>query len=1359
MLPVLNMSNVIETNSASLPRIKNGGNPESNDIDTGKKMSKEFSARKLFDIETAHSKSSSEDSVEKEIKKLQASERSKERRISDYLAHELDKIMKADIEQEKRVSEELGLLVNLGLSPTCSVKSDTIREANDHRKQDSQISGQSSDKTNVQIHDDQSFTKTSTTSTTKAMNNSTEIQHAFSQMASPAILPHNLNRISQKPHSTQGANTNLTTQKKPNNDTQHKSPSQSPTNVITPQNTSRTNIKLPTYKKSMQTYSNIVSSHSNHMKILEDARKQAIEKIQENGLNTSSNFLSQSQSNLTSSSSPSSHLQSSDLSKPANQITGRNAESNSLENPQNLREETQSEGLNQNMIKLNQPSNTEGPLIFNHAQHMDMLDEVKEHVIHKMQQENKITEIEETNEEVLSSMYDQSIETEDDQSHMMPDSWEHYGRQLQMIHDENNRNNPQQINESDYQGGDEASSQSIEFSETNKRKSETSNIPEFDFLPPEKMEKYDHEVGTGTDPSMTNNHALLFLQSMKQSSSATLAIESYITSVATSTLEPMHEKNDQSQPEQIKTSNNNMNKRREEPIISDGDASSSIHSHPFMPPSFEHPLLSSSFIKVSNSLGNEIESKSSSETSPEKSGFSKSFGTNQALSLLKKEIEKDQENLMRETENLHGKNSEAFKRLSKILNSDEAGKSDTDLIDEEQEKKGNEKDLLYRARSGDEEYIECETMSMSTLTVEREPTNRRKETFSARQYLQRTKQILKNEEFEQKEQERRSNLSIRDRFIETVQATPLDSSFELERAINISKEIERPPTPIVSISSQNGMDRSMDESLEKKLLPTAIVSDSPTEDKDIESQFKSGIVNDEMFEKSSISTFASIEDKKKPFRKIGSKEFRSSTRSTLLFGTTSPLSRSMENETSSSGTKLTSELQSSNESSASSNDEFELLSGSFSAGSYIYESLSEYSESLAHSNEYISEERIPEFKKATQDPLKPSQGIDCTVSTLTEDTDAFRFWREEEHRAYYQRFATRTPSKPPDLLDDIDKSRWSALHKHIVLLFARPELIPLSMKKVNTNDLSTPLHSAVWMAPPALSILMIKLAAKCEGVLESYDKDKNTPLHLCAANLQSVPNNFDLNTSFHFKDKGYKSRDKNSNDGGDQILDTKVLSTLVEAAPSTVQSQNSAGDTPLHLLVSFTQDSKSDESEKMSIDDAVIILLNVEPNVCNLQDKTGATPLHLAIANNCSECVLNSFVSCCPEACAIQDENGMLPLHYVAAFNQTPLKSVKRIFEANPNAIFQVSRNGDTPLHIAVSNAASNIVTTDGKVKKKSLKLFEYLVVSLDLRFQSNNMQDPLSMRNKEKVSYHGMPRAFCIFALDISHTNPLWYS
>ncbi|KAL7529080.1 hypothetical protein ACHAXR_007924 [Thalassiosira sp. AJA248-18] len=103
----------------------------------------------------------------------------------------------------------------------------------------------------------------------------------------------------------------------------------------------------------------------------------------------------------------------------------------------------------------------------------------------------------------------------------------------------------------------------------------------------------------------------------------------------------------------------------------------------------------------------------------------------------------------------------------------------------------------------------------------------------------------------------------------------------------------------------------------------------------------------------------------------------------------------------------------------------------------------------------------------------------------------------------------------------------------------------------------TVLHVAAWKVPPALAVMMIRLMPKDSRemrVLQSIrDGEGNTPLHLCAGNLDCR------------EDAG--GDNKNGEGGGIDYL--AVLKEIVASAPSKAWLvQNSEGDTPLHMLVS-----------------------------------------------------------------------------------------------------------------------------------------------------------------------------------------------
>ena len=354
----------------------------------------------------------------------------------------------------------------------------------------------------------------------------------------------------------------------------------------------------------------------------------------------------------------------------------------------------------------------------------------------------------------------------------------------------------------------------------------------------------------------------------------------------------------------------------------------------------------------------------------------------------------------------------------------------------------------------------------------------------------------------------------------------------------------------------------------------------------------------------------------------------------------------------------------------------------------------------------------------------------CSFSTLTEGTEAFRFWREEGNRAYYQNLVSKD-IKTPDLHDDMDKSEWTTLHKHLVLLFAKPEMIPEAMKKIKPLDSSTPLHRAVWLAPPALTLLLILLGDSCREVFEILDNDGNTPLHLCAANLQiSIANE----KPFRKHDDSKVADNTPADEKGIEVINTKILTSLVDASPEVAKKQNAGGDTPLHLLVSSPQASTLFHKSYQGIEEVLSSLVKADKNICKLQNGTGATPLHIAISNRCSDLILNQLIDYCPDCCAIRDKQGMLPLHYVAAFGHISLRSVKKIVDVYPEAIHQTSLNGDTPLHVGLSNALVTMVNDNGKLKRRSLKLFEFLVVRSDQNSELDQKTDPLLICNNEKV-------------------------
>jgi ankyrin repeat protein len=254
----------------------------------------------------------------------------------------------------------------------------------------------------------------------------------------------------------------------------------------------------------------------------------------------------------------------------------------------------------------------------------------------------------------------------------------------------------------------------------------------------------------------------------------------------------------------------------------------------------------------------------------------------------------------------------------------------------------------------------------------------------------------------------------------------------------------------------------------------------------------------------------------------------------------------------------------------------------------------------------------------------------------------------------------------------IDSCSWQDLYHGLTALQDTPEKILPVLEHTDAHHQSTILHTAAWKAPPALTKFLLDIVPKNANSLELFtarDADGNTPLHLVCANLPITASG---------------------------TVDILVMKRLAEAAPQVLHMHNSQGDTPLHMLVSspiccMSVDDDDDDDEEATLllsQEAVSCLLGLSEDICYTQDSTGATPLHTAIYSGANEHVLVQLMEVAPLVVKVPDARGMLPLHYAAAFGRTPLAFVELLVMAYPNAIREVTVNGDTPLHLLASNAS-----------------------------------------------------------------------
>jgi ankyrin repeat protein len=293
-----------------------------------------------------------------------------------------------------------------------------------------------------------------------------------------------------------------------------------------------------------------------------------------------------------------------------------------------------------------------------------------------------------------------------------------------------------------------------------------------------------------------------------------------------------------------------------------------------------------------------------------------------------------------------------------------------------------------------------------------------------------------------------------------------------------------------------------------------------------------------------------------------------------------------------------------------------------------------------------------------------------------------------------------------DLHQLLHKGDWVIL-KEILLQLKEDEFaIGAALTKLNKKK-STPVHVAVWKAPPALVKLMFELISDSleEDLFLLTNREGNTILHLACANL----------------DVDHTGK-----------VDLTIIKRLVRGGPDAMAMQNNDGDTPLHLLVA-TPLCHRDQAKLVATaaKDIVTAFLKLNDDPLLMQDAARATPFHVAIAHKAHERIITRMIDFDPNGiqAAIPDERGMLPLHYIAAFGHVSCEIVKRLIQTYPTSILSVTDDGDTPLHILASNAANYVEPS------KSLEHNLTIITVLLLGMNSHVGTSPLLMMNKEDVS------------------------
>lgn len=262
----------------------------------------------------------------------------------------------------------------------------------------------------------------------------------------------------------------------------------------------------------------------------------------------------------------------------------------------------------------------------------------------------------------------------------------------------------------------------------------------------------------------------------------------------------------------------------------------------------------------------------------------------------------------------------------------------------------------------------------------------------------------------------------------------------------------------------------------------------------------------------------------------------------------------------------------------------------------------------------------------------------------------------------------------PNLLALLESAKWKKLGKAIkeIEKKASPGDIRKALQASNA-DHETVLHIAAWKAPEDQFLKLIQLIMRTHDDSKKYmmlvNNDGNMPLHLACANAKPD----DLKSNF------------------------SAIRNALLMAPKVLEAPNRNGDTPLHLLMASKAFNSENTPPKKSVAkllaQAIESLMSMAPKAVMHQNKQGLTLLHIAIANKAHDRVIQCLLEKSPQVTALVDQRGMLPLHYIAAFLYTRISSrhMKLFIAAHPPSVTAPTHDGDTPLHLLMSNARARM--------------------------------------------------------------------
>lgn len=239
------------------------------------------------------------------------------------------------------------------------------------------------------------------------------------------------------------------------------------------------------------------------------------------------------------------------------------------------------------------------------------------------------------------------------------------------------------------------------------------------------------------------------------------------------------------------------------------------------------------------------------------------------------------------------------------------------------------------------------------------------------------------------------------------------------------------------------------------------------------------------------------------------------------------------------------------------------------------------------------------------------------------------------------------------------------------------------------DDGSRPLHiAAQWQGGNKGRTVVEALLKLQPTAAQLADWKGCTPLHIAARHqddwavvecilhaapeMASVKDNKGWLPLHHLA--GRQDARNHEHDPHHQQLITDMIAALVKAAPDALDKQTVDGRLPLHCACHAGNSA------------AVRALLGLAPQHLNAATKDGSTPLRLALEQSRSgpHTVL-LLLKLFPEAALHCSNHGLLPLHF-ACSSACSKKVITSVVQAAPQALVQLSADGQAPLHMFVGD-------------------------------------------------------------------------